>query len=98
MFGNCEGSYVSNRVKVPFVVWAYLREMGKSLPDNKTPLKFDYRGLRCQMKSWRLDSVHNCSPLDGGNGMACQVCVTLFGKHCYNARMMVTPGNKTARR
>ena len=90
MFGSCEGSYVANRVRVPFVVSAYVREMGKYLPDNKRPLRFDYRGLRCQFDTWRLRSVHNCSPLAGGNGMACQVCITLFGKHCYDARMMVT--------
>ena len=94
MFGSCEGSYISNRVKVPFVVSAYIREMRKGLPDNNRPLKFDYRGLRCQLKTWRLRSVHNCSPLDGGNGLACQVCITLFGKHCYDARMVVTRGAK----
>ncbi len=90
MFGSCEGSYVANRVTVPFVVSAYIREMSKYLPDNKRPLKFDYRGLRCQFKSWRLRSVHNCSMLDGGNGMACQVCISMMGTHCYDARMMVT--------
>ena len=90
MFGSCEGSYVANRVQVPFVVSAYIREMTKHLPDNKKPLRFDYRGLRCQLSTWRLRSVHNCSPLDGGNGMACQVCISFFGKHCYDARMMVT--------
>ncbi len=94
MFGSCEGSYVSNRLKVPFVVSAYIREMSKYLPDNKTPLRFDYHGLRCQLKTWRLRSVHNCSPLDGGNGMACQVCIFIFGKHCYEARMMVTRSTK----
>ncbi len=94
MFGSCEGSYVSNRVKVPFVVSAYVREMSKFLPDNSKPLRFDYRGMRCALDTWRLRSVHNCSPLDGGNGMACQVCITLLGKHCYEARMMVTPGAK----
>ncbi len=98
MFGSCEGSYVANRVTVPFVVSAYIREMSKFLPDNKRPLKFDYRGLRCQLNTWRLRSVHNCSMLDGGNGMACQVCLSLFGKHCYDARMMVTPQSRTARR
>ena len=46
--------------------------------------------MRCQLQTWRLRSVHNCSPLDGGNGMACQVCISLFGKHCYDARMVVT--------
>ena len=97
MFGSCEGSYVSDRVRVPFVVSAYVREMRSGLPDNKTPLRFDYRGMRCQIKTWRLRSVHNCSPLEGGNGMACQVCITLFGKHCYDARMMVTRGAKLGR-
>jgi len=90
MFGSCDGAFVKNRVRVPFVVSAYIREMSKYLPDNNKPLKFDYRGLRCQLKTWRLRSVHNCSPLDGGNGMACQVCIFFFGKHCYDARMMVT--------
>jgi hypothetical protein len=90
MFGSCEGSYVANRTRVPFVVSAYIREMSKFLPDNNKPLRFDYRGMRCQVQTWRLRSVHNCSPLDDGNGLACQVCVTLFGKHCYDARMMVT--------
>ena len=92
MFGSCEGSYVSNRVKVPFVVSAYVKEMSKWLPDNDRPLKFDYRGMRCQLDTWRLRAVHNCSSLEGGNGLACQVCITLFGKHCYEARMMVTRG------
>ena len=32
MFGSCEGSYVANRVQVPFVVSAYVREMSKFLP------------------------------------------------------------------
>ncbi len=94
IFGSCQGSYVSNRVQVPFVVSAYIREMSKWLPDNNRPLRFDYRGLRCQLKTWRLRAVHNCSPLDGGNGMACQVCLTLFGKHCYDARMVVTRGSQ----
>ncbi len=97
MFGSCEGSYVSNRVRVPFVVSAYVREMSKFLPDNKRSLKFDYRGMRCQLNTWRLRSVHNCSKLAGGEGMACQVCLTLFGKHCYEARMMVTRGAKLGR-
>ncbi len=97
MFGSCEGSYVSGQVRVPFVVSAYVRELGRWLPDNKTPLRFDYRGMRCQLKTWRLRSVHNCSPLDGGNGMACQVCLTLFGTHCYDARMVVTRGAKLGR-
>ena len=90
MFGSCEGSYIANRVQIPFVVSAYIKEMSKYLPDNNRPLRFDYRGMRCQFKTWRLRSVHNCSPLDGGNGLACQVCIFLFGKHCYDARMMVT--------
>lgn len=90
MFGSCEGSYVKNRVQVPFVVSAYIRELSKRLPDNNRPLRFDYRGLRCQLDTWRLRSVHNCSPLAGGNGMACQVCIFFFGKHCYDARMVVT--------
>ncbi len=94
MFGSCEGSYVANQVRVPFVVSAYIREMSKFLPDNTKPLKFDYRGLRCQLQTWRLRSVHNCSPLDGGNGMACQVCISMLGKHCYDARMVVTGGAK----
>ena len=97
MFGSCEGSYVANRVQVPFVVSGYVREMGKFLPDNNKQLKFDYGGLRCQLKTWRLRSVHNCSEFDGGNGMACQVCLTMFGTHCYEARMVVTP-RATARR
>lgn len=98
MFGSCEGSYVANRVEVPFLVSAYIREMSTPLPDNNRPLRFDYRGIRCQLDTWRLRSVHNCSKLDGGNGMACQVCITLFGKHCYDARMFVTPRSLTARR
>ena len=90
MFGSCDGSYVANRVRVPFVVSAYIRELSKALPDNNKPLRFDYRGMRCQLQTWRLRSVHNCSPLDGGNGMACQVCITLAGTRCYDARMVVT--------
>ena len=94
MFGSCEGSFVANRVQVPFVVSAYVHEMSKFLPDNNRPLKFDYGGMRCQLKTWRLRSVHNCSKFDGGNGMACQVCMTMLGKHCYEARMVVTRGAK----
>ena len=90
VFGSCEGSYIANRVRVPFVVSAYIREMSKALPDNNKPLRFDYRGMRCQLQTWRLRSVHDCSPLDGGNGMACKVCISLVGKHCYDARMVVT--------
>ena len=91
MFGSCEGSYTANRVQVPFLVSAYIRETSSRLPDNKSPLAFNYRGMRCQFTTWRLRSVHKCSHLDGGNGLACQVCVTTLGKHCYDARMMVTP-------
>ncbi len=98
MFGSCAGSYVSNRVSVPFLVSAYIHEVGNTLPDNNKPLVFTYRGMRCQMTTWRLRAVHNCSPLDGGNGLACKVCVTLLGKHCYDARMMVTPRTVTAQR
>ena len=94
MFGSCEGSFVANRVQVPFVVSAYVHEMSKFLPDNNRPLKFDYDGMRCQLKTWRLRSVHNCSKFAGGNGMACQVCMTMLGKHCYEARMVVTRGAK----
>ncbi len=90
MFGSCEGSFVTNRMRVPFVVSAYIRETSSALPDNNKPLRFDYRGMRCQLQTWRLRSVHDCSPLDGGNGLACKVCITLFGKHCYDARMVVT--------
>ena len=94
MFGSCEGSYVANRVLVPFVVSAYIRQMSKFLPDNNKQLKFDYGGLRCQLNTWRLRSVHNCSMFDGGNGMACQVCLSVFGTHCYEARMVVSRGAK----
>ena len=90
MFGSCEGSYIANRVRIPFVGSAYIREMRKALPDNSRPLAFTYRGMRCELKTWRLRAVHNCSPLDGGNGMACQVCISLLGKRCYDARMVVT--------
>ncbi len=90
MFGSCEGSYVANRVSVPFVVSAYMRDLRKRLPDNKKALAFDYRGMRCQIQSWRVRSVHNCSYFDGGNGMQCNVCITLLGTRCYNARMAVT--------
>ncbi len=90
MFGSCDGSFVANRKRIPFVVSAYIRETSAPLPDNDKPLAFDYRGMRCQVKTWRLRSVHNCSYFDSGNGMACDVCITLFGKHCYSARMNVT--------
>jgi hypothetical protein len=91
MFGSCEGSYVANRSRIPFVVSAYVKQIGKALPDNNRPLRFDYRGgVRCQVNSWRVRSVHNCTRFADGDGLACDVCFFMFGKQCYNARMVVT--------
>ena len=91
MFGSCEGSYTANRSRFPFVVSAYMREIRKALPDNNKPLRFDYRGgVRCQVMSWRVRSVHNCTRFADGDGLACDVCIFMFGKRCFNARMVVT--------
>ncbi len=90
MFGSCEGSYIANRTRIPFVVSAYMRETAAPLPDNDGQLAFDYGGMRCQVQSWRVRSVHNCSYFSEGAGIACDVCIFLFGKRCYNARMVVT--------
>jgi hypothetical protein len=90
MFGACQGSYISRRVSVPFTVSGYMRETGRPFPDNDRALRFDYRGIRCEVNTWRLRSVQNCKSIEGGSGMACDVCIMLGGRRCYNARLVVT--------
>ncbi len=72
-------------------VGLHARHQRKTLPDNKNAARLQLS--RHALPGADLAACARCTIAaisTAATACACDVCIMLFGKHCYNARMMVT--------
>lgn len=84
--GTCEVTLTVDGEAVTFTVSGEMSRLKDDLPDNVVPLDATYPDvMSCAVDSDRVMSVYNCRTEVAGLRKQCDVCVKLFGTHCYAA-------------